>query len=243
VQKKFTFVYSIHEKKALKDIRMDGLIRFLGNGRSIARDAYHLMRDPQERAQLDGRVGAFINGFSPFRDPSPNRSQTLDKLQNVIDFTEYITRHGAKAFLAFTVINAAVYHFTRLFTFVASIYFISTFVFCMIYLDTWEVAGASQDIKDILAKNTERRWIKDEESSPFLKEGKKREFDNLMIAVLTHNNVNLAIKRIERLSSSLALTSTIPRAKFPLTQILKHLRALEAELCSKLFIEGRVLFE
>jgi len=220
---------------------MDGLIRFLGNGRSIAWDTYHLMRDPQERNQLDERVGEFINGFSPFRENASNSIPTLDKLQNVIDFTEYFTRHAAKAFLVFTVINAAVYHFTRLLTFIALTYFISTFVFCMIYLDTWEIAGASQDIKDILAKNARCGCIKAEQSSPLIRDNKRREFNNLMSAVVTHNNVGLAIKRIERLSNSLILTS--PIASFPLGQILKHLRVLEEDLRNKLFIEGRVLFE
>ena len=220
---------------------MDGLIRFLGNGRSIAWDTYHLMRDPQERNQLDERVGEFINGFSPFRENASNSIPTLDKLQNVIDFTEYFTRHAAKAFLVFTVINAAVYHFTRLLTFIALTYFISTFVFCMIYLDTWEIAGASQDIKDILAKNARCGCIKAEQSSPLIRDNKRREFNNLMSAVVTHNNVGLAIKRIERLSNSLILTS--PIASFPLGQTLKHLRVLEENLRNKLFIEGRVLFE
>jgi hypothetical protein len=219
---------------------MDGLIRFLGNGRSIALDTYHLMRNPDERNQLDERVGEFINGFSPFRGDSPNRIPTLVKLQNVIDFTEYFTRHAAKAFLVFTVINAAVYHFTRLLTFIAMTYFISTFFFCMIYLDTWEVAGASQDIKDILAKNARCGCIKSEQSSPLIKEDKRKEFNNLMSALITHNNVGLAIKRIERLSSSLILTS--PIANFPLTQILKHLRKLETGLKDELFLKGKVLF-
>ena len=219
---------------------MDGLIRFLGNGRSIAWDTYHLMRNPQERDQLDARVGEFINGFSPLRGSAPTRIPTLDKLQNVIDFTEYFTRHAAKAFLVFTVINAAVYHFTRLLTFIALTYFISTFFFCMIYLDTWEIAGASQDIKDILDKNARCGCIKAEQSSPLIKDNKRREFNNLISALITHNNVGLAIKRIDRLSNSLILTS--PMAGFPLRQILKHLRALEGNLGSKLFIEGRVLF-
>ncbi|QVL55242.1 MAG: hypothetical protein KFB95_07980 [Simkaniaceae bacterium] len=219
---------------------MDGLIRFLGNGRSILWDTYHLMRDPQERNELDQRVGEFINGFSPFRGNERPRIPTLDKLQNVIDFTEYFTRHAAKAFLVFTVINAAVYHFTRLLTFIALTYFISTFFFCMIYLDTWEIAGASQDIKDILDKNARCGCIKAEQSSPLIKDNKRREFNNLISALITHNNVGLAIKRIDRLSNSLILTS--PMAGFPLRQILKHLRALEENLGSKLFIEGRVLF-
>ncbi|WP_316356623.1 hypothetical protein [Candidatus Neptunichlamydia sp. REUL1] len=220
---------------------MDGLIRFFGNGRSIAWDTYHLMRDPQERTQLGERVEEFINGFSPFRENASNSIPTLDKLQNVIDFTEYFTRHAAKAFLVFTVINAAVYHFTRLLTFIALTYFISTFVFCMIYLDTWEIAGASQDIKDILAKNARCECIEANQSSPLIRENKRREFNNLMSAVVTHNNVGLAIKRIERLSNGLILTN--PIASFPLGQILKHLRVLEEDLHNKLFIEGRVLFE
>ena len=198
---------------------MDGLIRFLGNGRSIAWDTYHLMRDPQERNQLDERVGEFINGFSPFRGSNQPRIPTLDKLQNVIDFTEYFTRHAAKAFLVFTVINAAVYHFTRLLTFIALTYFISTFVFCLIYLDTWEIAGASQDIRDILAKNARCGCINAEQSSPLIKKNKRRVFNNLMSAVVTHNNVGLAIKRIERLSNSLILTS--PIASFPTWTNLK----------------------
>ncbi len=224
-----------------KDIRMDGLIRFLWNGRSIAWDTYHLMRNPQDRVELDERVEEFINGFSPFRESDQLRFPTLDKLQNVIDFTEYFTRHAAKAFLAFTVINAAVYHFTRLLTSIALIYFISTFFFCIIYLDTCEFAGASQDIKDILAKNARCECIKTEQSSPIIKEDKRREFNNLISASLTYNNVGLAIKRIERLLNRLILTSSM--AGFPLRQILKHLRALEKSLHNKFFLEEQVLFE
>ena len=222
---------------------MDDFIGFLGNGRSIICDTYHLMSSPQERGNLDTRVEEYINRFSPLK-PVPSRGNpnlgTLDKLQHVIEFTEYFTRHAAKAFLVFTVINVAVYHFTRLFNFIAITYFVSTFFFCMIYLDTLEIAGASQDIKDILAKNARCGCVKFEQSSPLINEGKRREFNNLMIALITHNNVGLAIKRIERLSNSLILTR--PIANFPLTQIIKHLKKLETNLTEELFHSGQVLF-
>lgn len=92
------------------------------------------MKKLRERSDPDEHVRQFINDFIPFRRSSSTHIFILNKPQNTIDFTECFTRHTTKAGFVFTVINAAVYHFTRSLTFIALTYFITAFVFCMIYL-------------------------------------------------------------------------------------------------------------
>ena len=214
---------------------MDGFVNFLTNGRSLFWDAYDLMQNPQARDEMNERVHDFIGAFSPFRENNRRQPLTLYKLQNVIDFTEYFTRHAAKGFLAFTVINIAVYHFTRLVSFIAMTYLVSIVFFGMVYLDTAEIAGASQDIKDILDQNEHSPNLKAALINEFVQANKTAKFNQAVKAKIAHNNVQIVRKRMQRMERRLMITR--PIASLPIDQIIKHLRDLEDELSRELHVD------
>ena len=228
-------------EKINKELKMDGLVKFLTNGRSIFWDAYSLMRDPNEREGVDQGIQALVQGMSPFRDTRTAKDDPiLKKLQNVVDFTAYFSKHAAKFFLGFTILNILVYHFTRLLTFIAMTYLIGAFIFNILYLDTREIAGAAQDIKDIFDENNRTPSISRALTQQICIKAKEKEFNNLVTAKVTYQSVRLTIKRLERLSNSLILTGYLTH--YPLTQIIKHLRQLETDLNEKIHPpKGRAL--
>jgi len=199
---------------------MDGLVHFFSTGKSLAGDVLYLMSNPKRENSVEKRLENCIKGLSPFKKRGGIQNDpVLKKLQNVIDVTAYFTTHAAKGFLVFSLVNSAVYHFTRLFTFVALTYFFSTILFCMIYQDTYEIAGASEDIKNNLDAIGRPPEIKPE----------------LLKACQTSALVKVTLDRVERLSSSLFITA--PIAKYPLKQIIKHLTQLENEIDGKIIAE------
>jgi hypothetical protein len=224
---------------------MDGLVHFFSTGKSLAGDVLYLMSNPKRENSLEERIGNCIGGLSPFKKRGGIQNDpVLKKLENVIDVTAYFTTHAAKGFLVFSLVNSAVYHFTRLLTFVALTYFFSTVLFCMIYQDTYEIAGASQDIKNNLDTIGRPPEIKPELLKEIAKEGKKKDLEELLSAYRTSALVKVTLDRVERLSSSLFITA--PVAKYPLMQIIKHLEQLEKEIDSKIIAKnplGRHLFE
>jgi hypothetical protein len=114
----------------------------------------------------------------------------------------------------------------------------------MIYQDTYEIAGASQDIKNNLDTIGRPPEIKPELLKEIAKEGKKKDLEELLSAYRTSALVKVTLDRVERLSSSLFITA--PVAKYPLMQIIKHLEQLEKEIDSKIIAKNplrRHLFE
>jgi hypothetical protein len=203
------------------------------------------MSNPKRENSVEERLENCIGRLSPFKKRGGIQNDpVLKKLENVIDVTAYFTTHAAKGFLVFSLVNSAVYHFTRLLTFVALTYFFSTVLFCMIYQDTYEIAGASQDIKNNLDTIGRPPEIKPELLKEIAKEGKKKDLEELLSAYRTSALVKVTLDRVERLSSSLFITA--PVAKYPLMQIIKHLEQLEKEIDSKIIAKNplrRRLFE
>jgi len=215
---------------------MDGLVHFFSTGKSLAGDVLYLMSNPKRENSVEKRLENCIKGLSPFKKRGGIQNDpVLKKLQNVIDVTAYFTTHAAKGFLVFSLVNSAVYHFTRLLTFVALTYFFSTILFCMIYQDTYEIAGASEDIKNNLDAIGRPPEIKPELLKEIAKDGKENDLEGLLKACQTSALVKVTLDRVERLSSSLFITA--PIAKYPLMQIIKHLRQLENEIDEKIIAE------
>ena len=223
---------------------MDGLVHFFSKGKSLAGDVLYLMSNPKRENSFEERLGNCIGRLSPFKKGGRIQNDpVIKKLQNVIDVTAYFTTHAAKGFLVFSLVNSAVYHFTRLLTFVALTYFFSTILFCMIYHDTYEIAGASEDIQKNLDEIGMPPEIKPEILREIAKDGKETVLEDLIRAYRTSALVKMTLQRVKRLSSSLFITA--PIAKYPLMQIIKHLRQLENEIDKKIIAEPsskRLLF-
>lgn len=200
---------------------MENLLKFVTSGNTIVGDLYYLMRSPDVQAKVDTQIekvrDAVIEHASPKKngeisDISKEIQPVLKKIENVIDFTRYFAKHAGKPLLIFTLLIIAVYHFTRLISVAALVYFIISGFFCLVYFDVTQIASASEDLKDLLDHTMENMKHPSQE----------------VRANLTLNNVQLTIGKIERLQGNLFLFQMPLHA--PLESILNHLRSVEKSL-------------
>lgn len=235
---------------------MDRFIQFMTNGRSVIWDTYHLMCDPK----TDQNFESAILGMSPFKKSGSfvPKNGTLEKLRNVIDVTDTLSDHGAQIFIVFTIFCIVIYHFTRLLNFISLTYFSGAFFCGMLFHDTSEISGASKDLMSYLKENKvihrlDSKILKTlipekarEEHSPLSKSGEMdysdpprpetesiKKLNQLREAETTFHNARLGIERIKRLKSNLLISRIFIR--YPLDQMIKHLKTLEDDIAKKIY--------
>ncbi|MCB1106900.1 MAG: hypothetical protein KDK76_02250 [Chlamydiia bacterium] len=216
---------------------MDAIVRYFSSDQSIAGDLIYLLQDPRAQQEYDdGIQNVILQFFAPgaLPDQEGENSPALEKLKNVIDLTEFFSENGAKAFGCFTLLNVALYHFTRLLSFVALTYFVTSVIFLVITYDVDKIANASRDLKDILEHSLNIPKINGEQLAQLqLDEERKNAFDTLHREIITLNNVRLTIAKLENLKGDLFLMGYV--LQYPIERPLVHLRALEAKLSAKLY--------